>query len=124
MMTSDLIAFLRARLDEDEAAARDSYYEGQRWITEEEGVYRWPDDELVQSADRKADARHIARHDPARALREVEAKRAILDQLGTDLSYRPPVPPGHQRAWAIASLIAEKMAAVYSDHPDYRKDWA
>src|SRR6266550_3786728 len=75
----DLVAFVTARLDEDEAAARESYYEGQRWLTEEEGVYRWPDDELVHTADRKADARHIARHDPARALREVEAKRAILD---------------------------------------------
>ena len=34
----DLITFLKARLDEDEAAARDSYHEGQRWLTEEEGA--------------------------------------------------------------------------------------
>jgi hypothetical protein len=103
---TDLAAFLTARLDEDEAAARESYYEGQRWITEEEGVYRWPDDELVQMADRKADARHIARHDPARVLREVEAGRKLVT-----------VTEGSR-------FLLKILAAIYSDHPDYRPEWA
>jgi hypothetical protein len=54
----DLIAFLQARLDEDERSAH-------AWLP-----FGNPD----------AAARdHIARHDPGRVLAEVAAKRAILD---------------------------------------------
>lgn len=132
----DLTEFYAARLDETEAAARDSYYEGQRWITEEEGVYRWPDDELVQMADRKADARHIARHDPARVLREVEAGRKILADLPAyskqrrDLRDHVYLPEnaayhsGHADGTDDAAYYALRLlAAVYSDHPDYDEAW-
>ena len=126
---SDLAAFLNARLDEDEAAARDAYYEGQRWITEEEGVYRYPvfsdpvnpayaDQELVQMADRKRDARHIARWDPARVLREVEAKRKIIAEADRSMKS---IPFGHRYDFALMTLRA--LAAVYSDHPDYLEEW-
>ena len=129
-----MVAFLYARLDEDEEAARNAG--GLKWHTGcvcEDDCPGYPACERVEGDDitiyseggHDADqATHIARHDPDRVLREVEAKRAILDQLATDLSYHPPVPPGHQRAWAIASLTVEKMAAVYSDHPDCRPEWA
>jgi hypothetical protein len=122
-VTGDLAAFLAARLDEDEAAARESYYEGQRWLTEEEGVYRWPDDEPVHLADRKADARHIARHGPARALREVAAKRALL--TGHEGVHRcdwgEHRGPGVLGGWC---KTVRTLAAVYSDHPDYLQEWA
>ena len=123
-MRMDIAEFLNGRLDEDEAAARESYYEGQRWLTEEEGVYRWPDDELVHSADRKSDARHIARHDPARVLREVEAGRAILARYGS-LASVTNLGEHLQRSQEQAGLsfAIRQLAEIYSDHPDYRPEW-
>ena len=98
-----LIEFLRARLDEDEAAARGSYCDGQYWVTEEEAVYRWADDEPVYIANRKADARHIARHDPAHTIREVAAKRKILAEhkAVTRLSELTGQELGFHREWVL-----------------------
>jgi Family of unknown function (DUF6221) len=123
-MTLTMTEFYAARLDEDEAGARDAYYAGQRWITEEEGVYRYPDDELVHYANRKADARHIARWPPDRALREVEAGRKLLAEYerlnAKHLVFRPPAPGA---LGAIRAAIGFR-AAVHSAHPDYNPDWA
>ena len=82
---AELAALIEANLAGDEEAARESHYDGQRWITEEEGVYRWPDDEMVHHADRKADARHIARQDPARVLRRVKATRELVSAITAEL---------------------------------------
>ena len=120
--------FVEARLAEIEAAARESYYEGQRWLTEEEGVYTWPGDELVHSADRKADARHIALHGPARVLRGAEAGRRLLELADeadamerslNDEVARHPVPG----EITVGDLIRRTLAAIDSDHPDYDPSW-
>jgi hypothetical protein len=121
---SDLAEFLTARLDEDEAAARESHYEGQRWITEEEDVYRYPRDEVVHFADRKADARHIARWDPARVLREVEAKRGILAEYQVVVSDAERIGDSSRRPRLYGQYdglehALTALAAVYSDHPEY-----
>lgn len=131
--TEALVAFDKARLNEDEAAARESYYEGQHWLTEEEGVYRWPDDELVHMADRKADARHIARHGPGRVLREVEAKRGRLAlmieaQAEMDAALSDKHAGDVDRAMKIgrargATVAVKWDATVHGDHPDYRPEW-
>lgn len=85
-----LVVFLRARLDEDDAAAR-AAVDGPWWVEDgldgEWGSER--DAEVVSSQGRLAVLPHdkngalnsdyIARHDPGRALREIEAKRRILD---------------------------------------------
>lgn len=55
---------------------------------------------------------HIARHDPARVLREVEAKRAIV-ALTLNLTDGDPD--------EFSTL--RHLAAVYSDHPDYDEAW-
>jgi hypothetical protein len=79
---------------------------------------------------RPQDARHIARHDPARVLREVEAKRVIL--AGHRPDERERYWCGRCRivrddniwvgpAYPCSTLLA--LAAVYSDHPDYRAEW-
>lgn len=143
-MTDDLVAFINARLDEDEQAARASHYEGQRWLAEEEGVSRWPDDEPVHMADTKKDARHIALHDPARVLRGVEAKRQVLTV------HRPgkEVPEWSSAVGRFTTVSCEgcgfggpcddphtedinecptlqALATEWSDHPDYdREHWA
>lgn len=122
-MTLTMAQFCAARLDEDEAAARDAYYEGQRWITEEEGVYRYPDDELVHMADRKAGARHIARWDPARVLREVEADRKILAEYTAVLKLIE-LTGSDKSVLRYREFVLQHRAAVHSDHPDYNPDWS
>lgn len=79
----DLIAFLRARLDETEAAAKAAGDDeaGRTWTGSDNG---YPDGGTVtdgrgrtvvcdEGAPDTAQALHIGRHDPARVLREVEA---------------------------------------------------
>jgi Family of unknown function (DUF6221) len=139
--SESLIAFLNARLDEDEAAARTAtdgswYREGSEvrghsraYAGGEPGIvvikWTWP-----QEAD------HIIRHDPARVLREVEAKRVIMEW-----HYRGLPPEGAPEGleicageegdgdtWQMATPWPcpqiRALAAVYSDHPDYREEWA
>lgn len=104
----DLIAFLRARLDEDEATAARAVRVvgdvpgGADWrfgdgATDEAGTY-WhikttpPNGDTIGIVElvgcgvgggggvhESEIARHIARHDPARVLAEVDAKRRIVD---------------------------------------------
>ena len=123
----NIVEFLRARLDEDEAAARKASPGGWTFGTVEsvaggmlydetrtigDVYYEQPrdhDGSIVRhllSDEANANGTHIARHDPARVLREVKAKREILKH------YDPPAAP-----------FIRAMAAVYSDHPDYRDEW-
>ncbi len=75
----DLMQFLRDRLDEDEQAARragDSF----RQIGETGVIVATEGDraEECASANWAGIAEHIVRHDPARVLRDVEAKQRVL----------------------------------------------
>jgi hypothetical protein len=127
-VSDDLVAFLRARLDEDEATARAAA--GLRWFldsTEDSDQrsirYTGPStlrpgdlaDYYVADRVDEHDAAHIARHDPARVLREVEAKRAIVDayENSTEGSI----------VWDVLGFAATTLAAIWRDHPDYRQEW-
>jgi Family of unknown function (DUF6221) len=109
---SDLAGFLAARLDEIEAAAREA---ASRPLGD-----AWDDGTRLTAV-----ARHIARHDPARVLREVEAKRKILRRCEARINELDVHPNGlvSPRAVLARQIIAE-LAAVFSDHPDYRQEWA
>ncbi|GHF77203.1 DUF6221 family protein [Streptomyces filamentosus] len=92
----DLVAFLRARLDEDERIARSTVPGPWSWTPKEDVwgqcgptlVHNPGDDETEVLAGIGHDAwglcvadgaaGHIARHDPERVLAEVEAKRKIV----------------------------------------------
>jgi len=106
-----LTAFLNARLDEDEVAANAAAgaTEGTDWIP------------LAPSPDTpyRAFRHHIARHDPARVLREVEARRAILAEAQRAISS---IPLGHRHDFIM--MMLRQCAAVWSDHPDYLPEWA
>ncbi|MGW2384384.1 DUF6221 family protein [Streptomyces sp. NPDC001658] len=96
----DLTTFLRKRIAVDKAIAKECT--GPDWQTD-------PSD-----AD---NAEHIARHDPARVLREADAKLAVLDEL--DLAVH-----GQPRPFVDALLfVAQQMGTVYADHPDYKENW-
>lgn len=100
-----LIEFLQARLDEDEQWA----------LACNPNTYADSIEEMDPAA-----AGHIARHDPARVLAEVEAKRRIirLCEAGLDPDYlaTPGVRAGYR-------LILRDLAAPYHDYPDYDQSW-
>lgn len=117
-----LLAFLRARHDEAAEAARrvpgsgrwSAYIEGggDGWAIEdaEEG------DPAAVIGDESM-TRHIARHDPARTLRDVATNRRIVDHCEAVLSS------GDGEAQGLASMVLLELASEHDDHEDYREGW-
>ena len=131
----DLIAFVRARLDEDEERAT-KLLEISRQAIEMlkdprllgrviPGWHSWPDVEAMSS----------------RVLREVEAKRAIVaeyetavETMNTQIAERLPGPmagdvylvadPAVLAEVSALSVVVGQIAAVSNDHPDYKPEWA
>jgi hypothetical protein len=151
---AELIAFLRARLDEDEQTAREAAVwwgdsdepgEAPHWRPVPCG-HIWNDHD-GSIADEVADrhAAHIARHDPARVLADVESKRRIIDlhKITVEkLSVPPydemtgdPNPDEYDAYCAVcgyvwvnndptqACMTLRLLAEPYADHPDYRDEW-
>ncbi|WP_328962959.1 DUF6221 family protein [Streptomyces virginiae] len=138
-MTDDLVQFLRARLDEDETTARES---GGRWmvlpVTGWVHTAPWPSDEWkppgvdhhVATVPLDGDRAHIVRHDPARVLAEVDAKRRMIDnfEMAIHAAETPPRPhvdmlvvfETSAASWRTALRL---LALSYSDHPGYREEW-
>jgi hypothetical protein len=124
---TDLVEFLRARLDEDEAVARAAAPPPWNAFIGSVTSGAPPNDEefcdLIPPGESKGDdasAAHIARHDPARVLREVEAKRQIVERCEREL--RDYVGTGAQAA--LPYLLLRALARPYADHPDYDSAWA
>lgn len=128
-MSADLIAFLTARLDEDEAAAKavadypapwraSCYNHGTEWAVTD-ASYDFAAAEVGEEA-----AFHIALHDPARVLREVEAKRVIVN-LAAKVREWTDGSAGATAGYAavVVGDTLRVLAAVYSDHPDYDQSW-
>ena len=126
-----LTEFLTARLDEDEVAAKaatpgpwTSYIEGRdHWggdsfiATEGDDLYPYVMVNTTHNPRYAADRDHIARHDPARVLREVEAGRAFLRRYE---DAQPAQYPDFDGGYASAlEDELQNRAAVYGDHPDY-----
>ena len=141
----ELVDFLRARLDEDEAIARvllDDKRPGraERWEFCDDGAIRdtgrskalrvkftWP-----------PEAEHIIRHDPARVLAEVEAKRDLLAAILAE-PHATLRPGGSTAIYCAAdSDLGEPcecgrdvraiqyvrlLASPYRDHPDFDPAW-
>lgn len=116
--------FLYARLDEDEATARAA--RGATWVASQRGgVVDLDDTHRHQIAGGDgglawSDAEFMAYHDPARALREIAAKRFLIDQWADRYSTNP-----HIVAYEVSDAIdvLHALATVYADHPDYRQEW-
>lgn len=128
-----LTEFLTARLDEDEAVAREAHYDGQRWFAEEEVVNGDVEYGPTLVLDRKCDALHAARWSPARVLAEVEAKRRIVGaRAAIGFPEGADIPEGQGPVWldgAHVAVAAERdrtlrlLALPYVDHPDYDEAW-
>jgi len=78
----------------------------------------------------RENAQHIARHDPARVLAEVDAKRRIIaladEASGLDMSVdndRRVAPRDMAAEPYVGDLILRALALPYVGHPDYREEW-
>lgn len=141
--------FIAARLDEDEQIARNASSpvpvggERETWSYDREAFAvrtnhgRW---NVATRRDDPADSReihmtdsygeHIARHDPARVLREVAAKRRILE-LADEASCWDMTVDTDRRVGSrdtteepyIGDLILRQLAQAYNDHPDFNPEW-
>ncbi|WP_103512915.1 DUF6221 family protein [Streptomyces sp. SM13] len=132
-MTAALVAFLRARLDDDERVARSTGQPGLSWQNfEMDGELR--DDAnagTVAMVPREETRTHIGRQDPARTLREVEAARAVLDlyeEAGhrMDRAMNDSDTVAYQEARIEQRTLRKVLlqeAAVHEAHPEYLKEW-
>lgn len=122
------LTWLRAQLDEDERVARATIHPNHtgEWVFGEHVEWsaygdraRWELtlDEIAPtiwdtSGIGPSPLRHMARHDPARVLREIEAKRRILDAWDQDGAF-----------WPGGSDVPALLALPYADRPGYREEW-
>lgn len=126
-----LIEFLTARLDEDERAARFAFADhndaGPEWTEVRSGAVSVGDHEDELFTFDAGISRHIVRHDPARVLREIAAKRAVLDlhtwTASLDGCWSCSGDHGADPTPAPCETLRH-MAAVHADHPDYQQEWA
>jgi hypothetical protein len=139
----DLIAFLRDRLSEDEQAARiiepGGGHQPVRWTAKPASSGTWThlvaevrfaddppeihEDYVVALVrDDRAEWAHIARHDPARVLAEVAAKRQIINRYTAQTAIQYENSIEEDRAWVLESVI-RLLALPHASHPAYRESW-
>lgn len=134
----DLVTFLKARLNEDEAVAIAA--SGEEWgdVNEQQpyvvfdvAAYR-KNKEMrtvgsVAGVERPEDRVHIARHDPARVLRGVEGKRSAVNEAAywhdKVLADEPHPMPSLADRVVVARAMLCALAIEWSDHPDYNPEW-
>lgn len=142
-----LAEFLRARLDEDEQAAQ--ALDGARWwaATNVGDEYNYgvvqdhePEAERYAYGERIAScgveglddgdhrAAHIARHDPARVLAEVAAKRRIVElhDGAHECSTFERDGEVDNCTWCLDAEDCSTMrllALPHAEHPEYRQEW-
>jgi uncharacterized protein DUF6221 len=109
----DITEFVKARLDMDEwiaqGAARTDDGRRGHWLPVHFGAGGF--DACVDD--------HVARHDPARVLREVAAKRAVLAAYDEAVN-------GVEADLGVANAlegIIRHVGVAWNDHPDYRDEW-
>jgi hypothetical protein len=127
----DLIVFLRARLDEDAAAAKRVE---SRWrqigetgvIVASDGTHA----EECANGNWTGIAEHIVRHDPARVLADADAKRQMIRLHGCteghECSTVDRAGDVDHCTWVMedeACTTLRLLALPYADHPDYRDEW-
>lgn len=123
--TLTLSEFLLARIAEDEAAARAAG--GAHWLVREvpyQGVWfvGTDADYLPPDASESYETEHAERHDPARVLAEVDAKRRIVENLH---ALAAKTDDGENWTPADSALIdtLRILSLPYAEHPDYREEW-
>ncbi|MDJ0345226.1 DUF6221 family protein [Streptomyces sp. H10-C2] len=149
-MSDDLVEFLRARLAEDAEVARlahatdpapwyedvgEGSYTNQREGVDGVGLVRaadnvglWDREASCTLSMTAATATHVARHDPARVLAEVDVKRRMLDEYDQALAQRVELAnTPHSIEGSVRLLTALRFVKLLAvpcfDHPDYLAEW-
>jgi hypothetical protein len=70
-------------------------------------------------------AAHIAEHDPARVLREIDAKRQLVERYERAMENRRAHPDDLASAGALLALhgAVKLLALPYADRSGYRDEW-
>lgn len=134
---SDLVAFLLARIADDEALAAGAL--GQHWSangyrevrtgSEDDPRYykvvgvgavreHWDSPEILSES--AGTYRHIANWDPSRVLAECQAKRQVVELAANALEHDI-FKDSMERL--LSYEIALRMVQVYRDHPDCQPGW-
>jgi len=135
----DLVQWLRAQLDEDEriAWAAQRQRGGGEWVARADAtgivaveglpVRAGQPIPVVLHPDEDETAAHIAEHDPARVLREIDAKRRIIAEVIPEIDGMEDRIDGE---WGAGDPMEREsvtllrlLALPYSDRPGYRDDW-
>lgn len=136
-----LADFNDARLNEDYEAARlvlgvnviagiRRGIPAPRWSYQEDGSIRDAGDEGTPRVKFTwlREAEHIVRHDPARTLREVAAKRLLIANWRKlirqiDAEHDPDMRERLALTRHGLDQVAFQLAAVHDQHPDYQEAW-
>lgn len=155
-----LTEFLTARLDEEETIARRALFNNGNWTHEfrfgEETRVRLdfgPDVAQGRGTLDASNHAHIARHDPARVLSDIEAKRRLIAfhekwPMRVEISERPSITEDPANMANVIATMSKRMvwlenqayrntfgdepptsfpllaiAQVYRDHPDFDPAW-
>lgn len=128
-MTDDLIAFLRAQLDDDERVALavqpDMPAPWEAYGSELDAGVVAEDGGIIRDGDggmRHATAEHIARWDPDRVLAEVEAKRRVLN-MWTEWHATAENGTFHGGRRDTLMEVIENLAQPYAGRPGWREEW-
>jgi hypothetical protein len=135
---SELVDFLMARIDEDEAIARGATPGRWEWFDDDLKAiepYPWSvprvvmDDDAMSKKDRYGTRKRsqvadfnrafMAHWDPQRALSECGARRALVQQTAGWIAGSP-----SEGGAIVADRVLRTLAWTYSDHPDYQEAWS
>jgi hypothetical protein len=132
-LIDEMITFVRLQLDEDEQKAL--AIDAKEWAEDSSWFKDMLDPLPSQRRERPGwlpmitveDVRHIARHDPARVLRDVKAFRKIIDYCASAIEVGR-IPEG--ATWSddaagaeVGEVVLRHLAAIFSDRPGYREEW-
>ena len=113
----ELVQWLGEQLDIDTVKAKACPGSGE-WSADDIAIY---------AADLSREVReHMAEHDPARVLREIDAKRALLRRANGGVDY-PHTHPGEDDADHLSRHhddgLLRLLALPYADRPGYKPKW-
>ncbi|GGJ74658.1 hypothetical protein GCM10011583_02620 [Streptomyces camponoticapitis] len=122
---TNMLAFVRARLDEEEQVARAAGGESWRCPPEAPGEVHDRSGGISFSVRTQGYDRHIALQDPARTLRRIETSRVLLGEYA-EIAHLDVDRPQHDfpsgRAVGMG-FVVRQMAAEYAGHPEYQAKW-
>jgi len=126
----NIVEFIEARIGEDEQIARTaSSLDGDSWSPE--GSFGDDDFDRVTGTGQGSvcydttytAAPHIARHDPARVLRQCKTIRVMLMRYSKVSNIELPTPLDEEYELGLRQDM-ESIASIWSDHPDYDTTWS